>query len=219
MRRGAVLLLIAAGPMAAVTPALPGGEKAGPKAAPFVEVGPTVGLRSGTQPIPGHCTTLSGYGMRELRVGLVVVRGGEETAVEERKYEWDRWPTKPAPQDREAAAPVGLRVQGVVQVQFLDAGKGQFHVAFGAGVEDAAGSDYVRKPREVTVPGTPGQFSYRQGRKAPDATHLVRIDVIYGGDKPIELGEVKSVEELKRASKDKPRTTYLVTTLRWSAAK
>ncbi|MBY0512778.1 MAG: hypothetical protein K2P78_02585 [Gemmataceae bacterium] len=54
---------------------------------------------------------------------------------------------------------------------------------------------------------------------APGEDNLVRIDVIHGGDNRVELGEVKSVGELKRVTKDNKRTTYLATTLRWTAVR
>ncbi|MBY0512777.1 MAG: hypothetical protein K2P78_02580 [Gemmataceae bacterium] len=141
----------------AATARMPGQDKRDPKpkgsATPFLEVGPTVAVRSGVQPIPGQCTTLSAFGVKELRVGLVQVRGGEDTVVEERSYEWAAGPAippGPGPGD-----PAGAKVHGVVQLQFLKGEKGQFSLAFGAGFEGTTGWGYTHKPKDVSVGGTP----------------------------------------------------------------
>jgi hypothetical protein len=193
---------------------------AGPKGAPtpFVEVGPSLDLRSGVQSDPGKCTTLNVARVKELRVGLVLIKGGEETVIEERTYTWGAEPDKPVGPDGKRTE-AEFKVQGVVQVQFRKQGPSQYAVSFGAGFENHAGWDYIKKPKEVVVEATPNEFAFRQGGKKAGEDHIVRIDVIHGGDKGVKLGDVKSLDELKNSTKEAKRTTYLVTTLHWVSIK
>jgi hypothetical protein len=193
---------------------------AGPKGAPtpFVEIGPTLDLHWGVQSDPGKCTMLTVARVKELRVGLVLIKGGEEMVVEERTYTWGAEPLKPVGPDGKRTE-ADFKVQGVVQVQLRKQGASQYTVSFGAGFEDPAGWDYTKKPKEVVVEGVPTEFAFRQGGKKAGEAHVVRIDVIHGGDKRVKLGEVKSLDELKRATKEAKLTTYLVTTLHWVPTK
>jgi hypothetical protein len=186
--------------------------------APFVEVGPTLELQVGVQSDLGKCTMINMARAKELRVGLVLIKEGEETIVEERAYTWGAEPAKPVGPDGKRSE-ADFKVQGVVQVQFRKQGASQYAVSFGAGFEDHAGWDYTKKPNEVVVEGTPTESAFRQGSKKAGESHIARIDIIHSGDKRIELGEVKSLDELKRATKEAKRTTYLVTTLHWVPTK
>jgi hypothetical protein len=193
---------------------------AGPKGtpAPFVEVGPSLDLHSGVQSDPGQCTIITLARVKELRIGLVLVKGGEETVVEERTYTWGAEPDKlVGPGGKRLGAP--FKVQGVAQVQLHKQGAGQYAVSFGAGFEDHDGWDYTKRPKEVVVGGRPSEFSFRQGRKKGGESYIARIDVIHSGDKPVSLTEVRSLDELKRATKEAKQTTYLVTTLYWVPTK
>lgn len=194
------------------------GSKGGP--APFVQVGPTIHLFSGPQLNPCQCTTLTGYGMREVRVGLVLVQDGDGTVVEERSYKWDAWPSKPQPSGAKLDSTDG-RVQGVLQVQlYKEEKRDRFTVAFGAGFEGNVGWGHVQKPREVVLDTNLAttQYTSMRGDKATGIVHVASIYAIHGADTG-ELGAVKSVEDLKRKSKEHSGTTYLATTLYWVAAK
>jgi hypothetical protein len=191
----------------------------GPKDRPaaFVEVGPTIHLFSGTQLNPCQCTTLTGYGMREVRVSLVLVRDGDATVVEERSYKWDAWPTKQPP----AAKPdlAGGRVLGVLQVQLYKGEKpNRFTVAFGAGFEANAAWSHVQKPREVVLDTdlATTQYTSLRGGKAAGEMHVASVYAIHGANKG-ELGAVKSIDDVKRKSNEHRGTTYLATTIYWLA--
>lgn len=187
---------------------------------PFVQVGPTIHLYSGPQLNPCQCTTLTGYAMKEVRVGLILVRDGEETLVEERSYKWDAWPTKPAAigTDTDSSS---TQSQGILQVQLHKTDKrNRFTLAFGAGFEGHAAWDHIRKPQEIVLETdlANSQYTSMRGDKKAGEVHVASIYTIHGADKA-ELGDVKSVDDLKRKSKDHVGTTFLVTTVYWTAAR
>jgi hypothetical protein len=185
---------------------------------PFVDVGPTIHLYSGIQLNPCQCTTLTGYGMKEVRVALILVRNGDETMVEERAYHWDAWTDKGASSKVDSS---DARVQGILQVQLNKGEKrNQFTLAFGAGFEGHAGWDHIRKPQEIVVETNLAttQYTSLRGDKKAGQLHIASIYAIHGTDKA-ELGDVKSVDDLKRKSKDHMGTTFLVTTVYWSTDK
>lgn len=191
-------------------------DVSGPKRGliPFVDVGPTIHLYSGPQLNPCQCTTLTGYGMKEVRVALILVRNGDETMVEERAYHWDAWP------DKGASGQTGssdARVQGILQVQLNKGAKrDEFSIAFGAGFEGHASWDHIHKPKEVVLESNLAttQYTSVRGDKKAGQVHIASIYAIHGADKA-ELGDVKSIDDLKRKSKDHMGTTFLVTTLVW----
>jgi hypothetical protein len=210
------LMLVLAGSF--VTPAsadekdLPGPKRG---LVPFVDVGPTIHLYSGPQLNPCQCTTLTGYGMKEVRVALILVRNGDETMVEERAYHWDAWPAKGASGQ---AGSSDARVQGILQVQLNKGAKrDEFSLAFGAGFEGRASWDHIHKPKELVLESNLAttQYTSMRGDKKAGQVHVASIYAIHGADKA-ELGDVKSVEDLKRKSKDHIGTTFLVTTVYWT---
>ena len=69
-------------PKSVAAGAVPPKEEAAQKT--FFEVGQSCDTHTGTDGVAGQCTTLTGFGMKELRVGLVVLKGKEETIIEER---------------------------------------------------------------------------------------------------------------------------------------
>jgi hypothetical protein len=185
---------------------------------PIVNVGPTIHLYSGIQPNPCQCTTLTGYGMKEVRVALILVRSGDETMIEERAYHWDAWP------DKAASGQTGssdARVQGILQVQLNKGAKrDEFSLAFGAGFEGHAGWNHIHKPKEIVLESNLAttQYTSMRGDKKPGQVHIASIYAIHGADKT-ELGDVKSIEDLKRKSKDHVGTSFIVTTVYWTTDK
>lgn len=173
---------------------------------PSVKVGEMYELHWGVpggQTDPGRCTTIALARVKALRVGLLVVKDGEVTVVEERPYSW-------------LIEMAGIK--GLVQVRYHKEGAKGYAVSFGAGFE-GAGFEYKEKPKEVFVEDTPTEHHFKGPSLAPGEDHLVWTQVVHGGDKRIELDQIKSLEELKRASKERKRTTYVVTALRWAAWK
>lgn len=180
---------------------------------PFVKLGATYDLHwgvPGAQSDPGRCTTLTLARVKELHVGLLMVKEGEVTVVEERPYSW--LVELPSSKDEIPS------IKGLVQVRYHKQGAKRYVLSFGAGFE-GAGFEHKEKPKEVFLENTPSEIQFKGPSLAPGETHLVWIQVVHGGDKRIELDQIKSLEELKRASKELKRTTYLVTTLRWAAWK
>jgi hypothetical protein len=185
---------------------------------PFVQVGPTIHLFSGPQLNPCQCTTLTGLGMKEVRLSLILVRDGSEVLIEERSYKWDAWPEKPVAHGIDSDSLDG-RTQGVLQVQLHKTDKpNQFSLAFGAGFERHAAWDHIRKPRETIVESdlATTQYTSLRGLKKAGEVHIASIYAIHGADKA-ELGDVKAVEDLKRKSLKHKGTTFLLTTLYWTA--
>lgn len=185
---------------------------------PFVQVGPTIHLYSGPQLNPCQCTTLAGHGMKEVRLSLILVRNGDETLIEERSYKWDAWPIKPVALRVDPDSP-DSQTQGVLQVQLHKTDKpNQFSLAFGAGFERHATWDHIRKPQATVVESdlATTQYTSLRGLKKPGEVHIASIYAIHGADKA-ELGDIQSVDDLKRKSMRHKGTTFLITTLYWTA--
>jgi hypothetical protein len=187
---------------------------------PFVEVGPTIDVHAGVQSIESKCTTLRMYGVNELRMGLAVIKNGEETTIEERSYQWVKWPRMPLPPDGKFPDSA-FQMKGLVQAQFQpDQNKMSFSILLGGGVESHDGWDHLKKPKQIVAQGKPQTTYYREGKKSAGESHIARIDVIPDPtEKQVDLGEVKTLAKVKELSKQTPRTTYIVTTLHWTAFK
>jgi hypothetical protein len=152
-------------------------------------------------------------------MGSAVIKNGDETTVEERNYQWARWPRMPLPADGKFPDSA-FQMKGFVQVQFQPEHRMSFSILFGGGVEDHDGWDYVKKPKQIITDRKPQLTYYREGKKSAGEIHIARIDVIPDPtDKKVDLGEIKTLAKVKEISKKTPRTTYIVTTLHWTVFK
>jgi hypothetical protein len=165
-----------------------------------------------------------GFKLRELRVGLVVLKGEQETVVEERVYtwlahRWDHWQVRPS--------------RGVVQLHWLPRGEGEdrrYELSFGAGDDGSEMNwTYAHKPKEFTIERLPYQFHFNPGMKSAGEQHVVRLDLLTGtvdedgtyrtgGESFTALQDPDSrrMDALRRLTKRNLAETYMVTTLRWA---
>jgi hypothetical protein len=193
---------------------------------PYLEIGTSFDLRTGADKVYGCCTTFEGFKIKELRVGLIVFKGDQETVIEERLFTWNQ-------REWSMFDKVLQPSRGVLQLHWIPRRSGvekSYELAFGAGNDlFFRKSAQIHEPLIYTVERMPSSGWYKQGFKTAGTQHVARVDAISGRiddqgtlifEGPSSFNEsqeewARTIWGLRVLAKKYPHETYMATTLQW----